>query len=233
MTFTGASAPRVRLGMQRSAAWAMARGAFSVRACWPSAFWLVCAGLPARGAARSFGPGGRRCPESGDARRANGAGTRTTEMPAVVRSGAGLTKEQKRERVQLKNSSRVEISSWLYSPFRFVCDHVQFTWYTCSCGQIFNFFVAIKESGLRVHPDGTRTLHTLPLPPFALPCAHARGEQTPTQLTGRLERGALTQAPFVRTAGARTVRLCVWFQHDVFSSLLGCYWSTWHGPPVV
>jgi len=55
------------------------------------AFWLVCAGLPARGAARSFGPGGRRCPESGDARRANGAGTRTTEMPAVVRSGAGLT----------------------------------------------------------------------------------------------------------------------------------------------
>ena len=98
MTFTGASAPRVRLGMQRSAAWAMARGAFSVRACWPSAFWLVCAGLPARGAARSFGPGGRRCPESGDARRANGAGTRTTEMPAVVRSGAGLTKEQKRER---------------------------------------------------------------------------------------------------------------------------------------
>ena len=72
------------------------------------AFWLVCAGLPARGAARSFGPGGRRCPESGDARLANGAGTRTTEMPAVVRSGAGLTKEQKRERVQLKNSSRVE-----------------------------------------------------------------------------------------------------------------------------
>ena len=61
----------------------------------------------------------------------------------------------------------------------------------------------------RVHPDGTRTSHTLPLPPFALPCAHARGEQTPTQLTGRLERGALTQAPFVRTAGARTVRLCV------------------------
>ena len=72
------------------------------------AFWLVCAGLPARGAARSFAPGGRRCPESGDARRANGAGTRTTEMPAVVRSGAGLTKEQKRERVQLKNSSLVE-----------------------------------------------------------------------------------------------------------------------------
>ena len=71
----------------------------------------------------------------------------------------------------------------------------------------------------RVHPDGTRTSHTLPLPPFTLPCARARGEQTPTQLTGRLERGALTQAPFVRTAGARTVRLRVWFQHDVFSSL--------------
>ena len=27
----------------------------------------------------------------------------------------------------------------------------------------------------------------------------------------------------------------MWFQHDVFSSLQGCYWSTWHvcGPPAV
>ena len=75
----------------------------------------------------------------------------------------------------------------------------QFTWYTCSCGQILNFFVEDKSlpthrsktPGLstflatvvsgrehpqrhadfvgRVHPDGTRTSHTLPLPPFASP----------------------------------------------------------------
>ena len=127
---------------------------------------------------------------------------------------------------------------------------MQFTWYTCSCGQIFNFFVATHRSktpGLstflatvvsgrehpqrhadfvgRVHPDGTRTSHTLPLPPFASPARALVANKR--HLTGRLERGALTQAPFVRTAGARTVRLRVWFQHDVFSSLrlLGCYWS--------
>ena len=59
----------------------------------------------------------------------------------------------------------------------------------------------------RVHPDGTRTSHTLPLPPFASPARALVANKR--HLTGRLERGALTQAPFVRTAGARTVRLCV------------------------
>ena len=59
----------------------------------------------------------------------------------------------------------------------------------------------------RVHPDGTRTSHTLPLPPFASPARALVANKH--HLTGRLERGALTQAPFVRTAGARTVRLCV------------------------
>ena len=71
-----------------------------------------------------------------------------------------------------------------------------------------SLFVATHRSNTfvgRVHPDGTRTSHALPLPPFALPCARTRGKQTPTQLTGRLEWVALTQAPFARSAGARTV----------------------------
>ena len=101
-------------------------------------------------------------PAGGDARRAEMPGERTARVHAPPRcprwfAPAGLTKEQKRKREYncvgdsktVRCFSRVEISSWLYSPF-LVCDHVQFTWYTCSCGQIFNFFVATHR---RTHLD--------------------------------------------------------------------------------
>ena len=56
-----------------------------------------------------------------------------------------------------KVCGKFRVGPRLYSLFRIVCDHVQFTWYTCSCGQIFNFFVATHRSKTPSSGGSTRT----------------------------------------------------------------------------
>ena len=207
MTFTGASAPRVRLGMQRSAAWAMARGAFSVRACWPSALARVLARV--RGSARSWRgaelrarraamPGERRCPASERRGYTHHRDARGGSLRRWLDQGA---EEREYNSKTVREWKRLEISSRLYSLFRIVCDHVQFTWYTCSCGQIFNFFVAIKESGLRVHPDAAS--------PALRPPLRARAWRTNTNTADRAHGAGRAHASSVRPHGRCTHRAVV------------------------
>lgn len=105
------------------------------RARWPRVFARV------RGSARSWRGAELR------ARRAAMPGERI--CPASERRGythhrdarGGSLRRWLDQGAQNREWKRLEISSRLYSLFRIVCDHVQSTWYTCSCGQIFNFFV--------------------------------------------------------------------------------------------
>ena len=102
-----------------------------------------------------------------------------------------------------------------YSLFRIVCDHVQFTWYTCSRGQIFNFFVALSLCGYtpvkhlrRAGPPGRDTHLTRPASPALRPPLRAHAWQTNTNTADRSPGVGRAHASSVLPLGRCTHRAC-------------------------